>query len=251
MLADAASADAAETVSVPDAAGKAAGAAVKGDADPGHRPEAASSLRRSLPGLLLTSGAFFFLIPVLFHGMLKDGIMTWVPSILRDTYGTSESFSTFLTVLLPLVNLIGPLISQYAYEHVFRRNHAAAGAVSMLAAAIPAVLLVRIESLPLAFSVICLALFSMLMMAFNHLFSALLPARFGFCRRSSTVSGIFNSTIYAGSALSTYGFARIAEHFSWTATIGIWLAITLLATGVLAALIRPWRRFLDRYPEET
>ena len=224
-------------VSDPTAEGQAAGSAVQ---LPG----------RAILALLLSSGALFFLIPVLFHGMLKDGVMTWVPSILQDTYGTSDSLSTLLTILLPIVNLFGSFLAHFLFLRVFRRHHALTGAVLMLAAALPTVLLLRTSQLPLAAGVVCLSLLSMLMTAFNYVFSTLLPAAFAYCHRASTVSGVFNATIYAGSALSTYGFAEIAEHFSWSATILLWLGLTLISTVLLCLLIRPWRRFLVHLERE-
>ena len=205
---------------------------------------------RSIVAFLAATGAIVFLIPVVFHGMLKDGVIAWVPNILKDTYGTTESLSTALAVILPLANLAGSLISNALFLRVFRRNHASTGAFIMLIAAIPTALVINTSSMPLVAGVICLAVLSMLMSGFNYLFSSLVPSLFSVYGRTSTVSGIFNSAIYAGSAVSVYLFAKVKEMFSWSATIALWLGLTVASGLVLIIMIRPWRRFLDDLPEE-
>ena len=210
-------------------------------------PELASqSAGHSIIALLAASGTLVFLIPVVFHGMLKDGVMTWVPSMLTDSYGISDSLSTLLAVMLPIANLAGSFISNFLFIHVFRRNHAATGALVMLLTAIPTALVLKTGQFPLAVIVACLALVSMLTTGFNYIFSSLIPAEFAVFGRASTVSGVFNSTIYVGSALSTYVFGAVAQRLSWNATVAVWLALTLISAAVLLAMVRPWRRFLNR-----
>ena len=171
--------------------------------------------------------------------------MTWVPSLIKDTYQTSESLSTALAVILPLANLFGSITVNALFRHVFRENQAATGACVMLLAAIPTAILIGTASIPLVAGIACLAVLSMLMSGFNYLFSTLLPSEFAVFGRTATVSGIFNSSIYAGSAISTYVFGAVAERFSWSATVALWLALTIASAAVLMIMIRPWRRFLD------
>ena len=205
---------------------------------------------RSVVAYLAATGALVFLIPVVFHGMLKDGVIGWVPNILKDTYHTPESFATALAVLLPLANLCGSLISNTLFLHVFKRNHAATGACVMLIASVPTALVINTSSMPLAAGVICLAILSMLMSGFNYLFSTLVPSLFSVYGRTATVSGIFNSAIYVGSAVSMYLFPKVKEMFSWSATIALWLGLTIASAVVLIIMIRPWRRFIDSLPSE-
>ena len=206
---------------------------------------------RSIVAFLAASGTLIFLAPVIFHGMLKDGIMTWVPSMIKESYGTSESLSTALAMLLPLVNLFGSLISNALFLHVFRKNHASAGSFIMLLAMIPTALILNPGALPLTAGVVCLCALSMLMSGVNYLFSTLLPTEFAVFGRTATVSGIFNSAIYLGSAISTYVFGAVAERFTWNATVILWLALTVASAVVLFFMVRPWRRFLNDLPKES
>ncbi len=51
-----------------------------------------------------------------FNNFSKDGIVTWVPSFLKDNYNMPGYFSILLTLLLPLVSVGGVLVSQGLYK---------------------------------------------------------------------------------------------------------------------------------------
>lgn len=200
----------------------------------------------SLLTLLASAGALIFVIPVIFHGMLNDGLLSWVPTLIRDSYDTSDGFSTLLTVLLPLANLVGAVLANYIIGKFFKKNHAAVGVLFMALSIVPTVLFLDPTALPLAVGVVCLILISLLMTAFNHIFSTLVPVEFAPYGRASTVSGIINSLIYAGCALSTYVFGSVSERIGWGATVTVWLSLMVVSSVVLAFSIKPWGRFLQK-----
>ena len=61
----------------------------------------------------LGSGILMVLFPVIIHGMLKDGVTTWVPTYITETFFTSPAFSILVTTVLPIVNLTGAYVAQY------------------------------------------------------------------------------------------------------------------------------------------
>ena len=69
----------------------------------------------------------------------------------------------------------------------------------------------------------------------NFLLISCLPGRFANTGRAATVSGVCNSCVYIGAAISTYGIAVISEAKGWSMTIGTWIA--LCAVGILFAVI--------------
>lgn len=198
----------------------------------------------SLFGLMTTSGALIFLIPVVFHGMLKDGINTWVPTILRDTFETSETLSTVLAIILPLAGLAGVLFANFLLGRKrLLGNHPMIGIIIMLLTAVPTALLLGAKAMTLVVGVICLCLVSFLMESFNHVFSVMMPTRFASYGKAATVSGIINSLIYIGSAISTYAFGAVAEKVGWSMTTLMWLALALSSALILAFALKPWKRF--------
>ncbi len=193
--------------------------------------------------LLLLSGAVFLLIPTLCHGMLKEGILTWVPSLIKDTYHLSPAWSTALTVIMPISELCGVYISSFTYRKLFRENEIANALFYMALTAVPTLVILNLEKTPLPVSLLCLGLIAVCIIGYNYMFSTVIPVCFGKYRRAATVSGIFNSTIYVGAAIATYGFGNIAETRGWFVTVAIWLGISVAASVILALLIRKWKRF--------
>ena len=200
--------------------------------------------------LLLIGGAMIFTVPVLFHGMLKDGVNTWVPSILRDTFRTSPSLSTALAILLPLSGLVGVAFANFLLRcKRLGHNHPRIGILIMLLMAIPLALLLQMKALTLIGGVLCLCLISMLISTNGHVFAVMMPTEFAVYGKASTVSGIFNTLIYAGSAISTYTFGVIAERAGWGVTIAVWLGLALGSAVILTFAVKPWRAFLQNKPQ--
>lgn len=203
----------------------------------------------SLMKLMITSGALIFMIPVVFHGMLKDGVNTWVPTILRDTFGASAALSTILVIVLPLAGLAGVLFANFLLGRKrLLGNHPMIGIIIMLLTAIPTALLLQAQAMTLVVGVICLCLISFLMESFNHVFSVMMPAKFAAFGKASTVSGIFNSLIYIGSAISTYAFGAVAEQVGWNMTTIMWLSLALLSAVILGLSVKSWMRFMAQKP---
>ncbi len=197
--------------------------------------------------LLLSSGAVIFLLPVLFHGMLKDGVATWVPTLLRDSFGADETLSTLLAIVLPITGLLGVSFANFLLGRKrLKGNHAVIGIIIMLLTAVPVSLLLNTRALPLVVAVACLCAVSLLMESFNQVFSTLMPTCFASKGRAATVSGIINSLIYGGSAISIYAFGAIAEFVGWNVATVIWLALALVSAVILAFSIKPWREFLNK-----
>lgn len=201
----------------------------------------------SILHLMAASGALIFLLPVVFHGMLKDGVNTWVPTILRDTFDASATLSTVLAIILPLAGLMGVLFGNFLLGRKrLLGNHPLIGIIIMLITAIPTALLLQAKALTLLVGVICLCLISFLMESFNHVFSVMMPAQFATFGKAATVSGIINSLVYIGSAISTYAFGAVAEQVGWSMTTLMWLALALTAAVILTFAIKPWMRFMQK-----
>ena len=69
----------------------------------------------------------------------------------------------------------------------------------------------------------------------NILQTCMLPRQIGNNNRIGLISGIFNGSVYIGSALSTYGFALVSDIFGWNGTVLVWSVFSAL--GVLICLI--------------
>ena len=177
--------------------------------------------------------------------MLKDGVTSWVPTLIKEKYNVSASFSVLLSAVLPIINLSGAWFSTKLYEGPFKLNETAAAAFCFALTLIPLTGILFIGHYHIALCVIFFALFTTLITAINHLFITLIPVRFAKYGCASTVGGIFNSCTYIGSAISTYGFGAVSEKFGWTATVIFWIILGALGVAVCAIPMRRYGRFAN------
>jgi len=195
--------------------------------------------------ILLVSGVAFLALPVLLHGMLRDGINAWVPTMITETYTVSPSFSVFVSVVLPIINLSGAYIAMFIYGRM-KNNEVAAATIALILGIPPMIVLMFLTKINLITSVTMLALGTTFITSFNHMIVTLLPLRFAKYNRAATLTGTLNSLTYAGCALSNLIFGYTSDKFGWNSTVFIWLFIFLFAALVSAAVIKKWSRFIRK-----
>ena len=199
----------------------------------------------SLGKLFIVSGAAVICVGILVQGMLKDGVTSWVPTLIKEKYNVSASFSVLLSAVLPIINLSGAWFATKLYEGPFKLNETAAAAFCFALTLIPLTGILFVGHYHIALCVIFFALFTTLITAINHLVITLIPVRFAKYGCASTVGGIFNSCTYIGSAISTYGFGAVSEKFGWTATVVFWIILGVIGVAACALPMRRYARFAN------
>ena len=189
--------------------------------------------------LLIQSGFLFLMMALFVQGALKDGVTTWVPTYISETYGLSAILAITSTMVIPVFNLLGVYLASFANLHWFRNEVRTAGAFFVVSAA--AILVLRLSSgRSMAVSFLMLALATTAMMAVNTMLIAVLPSYFGVIGRASSVSGLLNSSVYAGGAVSTYGIGALSVTLGWNATIVIWFLMAAVSAVICFLTVRKW-----------
>lgn len=214
--------------------------AAAADATSAETTAAAPQVR--LMSVLWSCGIVGILAAIAAQGFLKDGITTWMPTYIAETFGLEASMSILMNVALPVVSVAGMSLLTIVYRR-FCRNEVRVAFVCF-ALAVPLALVLyffadhsAVLSLALSALVVCL------MHGVNLVLISYAPGRFAALGKVSTVSGITNAATYVGSGLSSYGMAAIAESLGWANTVLCWVFVA--AAGALAALlsVRRWKRF--------
>lgn len=184
--------------------------------------------RISLSALVLSSGLAGILLPVMIHGVLKDGITQWVPTYIYDCFDVTSSFSVLVTMILPLINLTGAYMARYV-----GRNHpneeVRTSVIFFGSALLSLVLLLLFGKYNVFLAVILFAVITASMMAANTLYVNMIPLHFEKQGRVAAVSGLLNSVAYIGSALSTFTIGIMVEKAGWIVTMSSWVGITAVA----------------------
>ncbi len=178
---------------------------------------------------------------IFLQGMLRDGVTTWMPSYIAETYHISNAVSILSGVLLPIFGVICLQAAARLYRTKFENPLACAG-VCFGVGMIAAFLLLIVTGKNAALSVFSAAVLTGSMHAVNLMLISMLPPFFQKFGRVSTASGILNSCTYAGSAASTYIIAYFAEKYGWLMNAQIWLLVAFSGTVLCFCCVRGWRR---------
>ena len=185
------------------------------------------------------SGIFTVFVCIIVLGFLRDGIESWLPMLYSEAFGRDVSESTLVSMILPIFSIISITVVTALHKKKIFHNEVSGSAILFglsLVSAIPLAIFVSMKGT--FFSILSLFLTAFIcgaMHGVNFLLISCLPGRFAKFGRSATVSGVCNSCVYIGAAISTYGIALVSETMGWSVTVLTWCAI--LALGILFAFL--------------
>lgn len=189
----------------------------------------------SLPALIVGSGLAGILLPVMIHGVLKDGITQWVPTYIYDCFDVTNSFSVLVTMILPLINLSGAYMARYA-DRKHPEEEIRTSVIFFEGALVSLLLLLFFGKYHVFLAVVLFAVITASMMAVNTLYVNMIPLHFEKQGRVAAVSGLLNSVAYIGSAVSTFTIGIMVEKAGWTVTMSSWAVITAVALGICLSM---------------
>lgn len=183
----------------------------------------------------------FIMLTIVLQGMLRDGVTTWMPSYISETYHLSHAAAILTGVLLPLFGLLCIQSASTLYIRKFSNPLSCAG-VFFFTGTLSSLALFCSTGKNAAFSVFFSALLTGCMHGVNLIQVCMIPPFFKKQGNVSTVSGVLNSCTYIGSATSTYGIAVLSDRIGWSSTLLIWVLLTFAGTLICIACARPWRK---------
>lgn len=208
--------------------------------DPDFIPKDNVSFRR----LMMASGMLFIGIAVIMHGILKDGVTTWVPTYISEIFQVGSSASILATTLLPIINLSGVYTSSWLNRRYFKNEMLTSG--FFFTAAIVALLcLIWFGNVNIILAIILLSITTSSMVGINTMIISIMPLYFAKSGKSASATGVLNSFTYVGSAVSSYGIGAISGAMGWTFTIWVWIGIAAVGLILCIATSRRWIRFKD------
>ncbi len=183
----------------------------------------ASSDKAEKKILMVTIG--ILCIYAIIVNLTKDGLTTWVPSILGETFGLSSSLSILLTLMLTFVAMFGNVGAWKMHKRIPDYVTHCFIVFSILCAFIAAII-ASMSSNMIIFTLAGLIGVTFLTSSLNSLITSLFPV----CMRGKVNSGMFagvlNGFCYLGSTISSYGLGYVADNFGgWTSVF--WLLIGL------------------------
>ena len=180
-------------------------------------------------GVVLIALALFAVI----DNLVKDGVNTWMPSLLAENFGMKDESSILSTIILPLLGTFGALLA-VKLNRVIKDFVTLALALLAVAAACLACI-IFFKNMNAAVMVIVCGIIMCVMHGVNNVITAIAPLKMRDKVEPGKIAGILNGFCYLGSTVSAYGLGAIADHGGWDATFI--LLLTACGVGIVAGLL--------------
>lgn len=167
-------------------------------------------------------------------GMLRDGITTWMPVYIMDTFDISSSSSIMSGVVLPIFSVVCYELTARLYGKKFK-NEMLCVAVEFAVGTLALCILPSLFDSSRFAAVLLPAIVVGCMHGANCMLTAAVPARFGKSGGAAFYSGLLNFASYVGAAISTYGISEISDRIGWHSVTVIWAFVGIVGTLLAVA----------------
>lgn len=187
---------------------------------------------KSVIKILFIFGAFAVII-----NLIKDGLSTWVPKILFDTFSLSESLSILLTLLVPILTVFGTTLVVMLNKKI--KDYTALIAILFSVASIfVGIILICLKTPFWGIVLAAFGLISLLMSGANNVVTSILPLSLRDKANSGFLAGILNGCCYVGSTFSSVGLGAISDHYGeWTPVFNLLLYLTIAVVLIAVAVM--------------
>lgn len=186
----------------------------------------------------------FIVLGIIFQGMLRDGVTSWMPTYLAEVFHFGNQTSIFCTVSLAIFSMVVFSIVGNLYKRFFRNEVVCAGVVYIVATVAAGLMYLFFDG-GAVFAILMMALITGCMHGINLMLISHVPKRFKKYGNISTVSGAINSCTYIGAAISTYGISVLSETIGWQNTVGVWFLISLVGCICCFVAFKPWQKVIE------
>ena len=168
---------------------------------------------------------------------IRDGVVNWLPTILREDFGVEASLSIILTMILPLLSILGAFLVKALKKRV-RGNLFLESAFFLVATLSLLGIVFSYPARSIAVTVAFFALMYLAICSIVNLTTSIIPFSVRQYGNVGSLSALLDACCYAGSVCSTYGLGVIAEQsFDWAGVIrliaifaGVAVAVTFIGS---------------------
>lgn len=176
--------------------------------------------------------------------LMKDGLTTWVPSILKDEFSLTDSLSILITLFLPIVAVFGNAGALKMHKkipdyivHCF--------VVFVLIALLTGFIILNLTLKNAVLMLVGLVMVNFFASSLNSLITSIYPMFMREKVNSGLFAGVLNGFCYLGSTMSSYGLGLIAEKFDWMMVFWFLIAFSVLVC-IVSAIYMVIKRALNK-----
>ncbi len=156
--------------------------------------------------------------------LMKDGLNTWLPTILKDSFHLNDSSSLIFTLVLPVFGVLGSTLAMFTNKKI--KNFIILDSIFIIGAGAfcAAALGLLTANIAILLAVTCGLVF-LLVSASNNVITSMAPLYLRGKINSGLIAGILNGFCYVGSTLSSYGLGYVAKYSGWTGVFKLLIAL--------------------------
>ena len=185
--------------------------------------------------LISRTGLAALLLCCVCNGFVRDGVVTWAPTVLSSGSRGMSLSSTLLSLIIPPLNILGIVLVRRCYR-LLRGNARGAVGLLLLVSALMAFLL-RFTSAPVACALL-LGLCCASCYGINPMINTLIPMEYERAGRIGLVAGLVDCFIYLGSALAGTAAGALSDSYGWSAVYTAWALVSALGAVLAFVSIR-------------
>lgn len=172
--------------------------------------------------------------------LVKDGLTTWVPVILKERYGVSDSIGIILTLVMPMLALFGTSVAVILNKRIKDFVDICGIAFAFIAAFTFCLMIAGDGTVGMIITLGCLGAVSLLTSATNNVITSMAPLYLKKRFNAGLLAGTLNGLCYVGSTLSSYGLGAFADGLGWNAVFILLasLSAACVATSLAYLIIR-------------
>ena len=185
------------------------------------------------PNGLLLAICMFALFGIIVN-LVKDGLTTWIPVILKEIFGLPDYINILLTLVLPFLAVFGTAVAVLLNKKIKDFVLLSASLFFVSALFIGLVIIF----LPTSSIIVVLSSFgivSCLMSGVNNIVTSMVPLYWKERINSGFIAGLLNGFCYLGSTISAYGLGFLADVSGWGTVLSL-LCILCFSVTVIAVL---------------
>ncbi len=159
---------------------------------------------------------------------IRDGVVTWLPKMLIDDFGVSDSLSIVLTMILPEVSLFGAMLVRRMNKKV-RGHLRLEGLFFAVAALALGVIIFLYPMKQTVVTIACFTLMYLMICCVVNLTTSVIPFSVRQYGNVGSLSAFLDACCYLGSVVATYGLGVIAEKWGWLTVIYVAASVAVAA----------------------
>ncbi len=180
------------------------------------------------------------MLAIVLQGYLRDGIESWMPSFVKEVYGTNSSTAILSSVVLPIFSILCFHLTSFVNAKLIKNEMLCSAFFFALAAAASALLALNLGK-NIGLAITLSAVITGCMHAVNLILNCYAPAYFRKYGRVSLVSGLLNACTYVGGAIAVSAIPMTTEAFGWGTSVMIWAVIGFGGVAICLGLIQKWK----------